>query len=94
MSLYCKVQNGLVVEGPTTLPTNLHLQSLTQETLLGLGWYELVVNDPIAYDERTSSSSYSFSLYVDHVELNYEITSLTEEESIIKLAELVKVVST
>ena len=87
MSLYCKVQNGLVVEGPTTLPPNLFLQNLTQETLLGLGWYELVVNAPIAYDERISSSSYNFTLFSDHVELNYEITSLTEEEMLAKLAE-------
>lgn len=87
MSLYCKVQNGLVVEGPTTLPPDLFLQNLPKETLLAQGWYELVVNAPIEYDERVSSSSYNFSLYSDHVELNYEVTPLSNNEIITKLAE-------
>jgi hypothetical protein len=78
MKLYCKVEQGQVVEGPKLLP--LHLSARSDFDLLNMGWYVVDRALPQHFDERLEVMTITYNIQDRTVVAIYNKRNKTEEE--------------
>lgn len=89
--MYCLVENGVVTDGPTTLPTNWrnisNLPCLSDAELAPLGWLPVTPVTPPTYDPNTQSLTRTYAISATAVTPVFVVGKLSPEQVAAILAE-------